>query len=258
MSISEIDKFLKNMFFLKKFGFEERQKLLLQSFYSYYGKGTAIFHQGDIGDFMYIILKGSVGIRIKNISFGTEPLIVATLHEGDQFGELALINDEKKKVGTKSRRRASCVCMEDCHLIGFPADIVNELILYLLNTKLKDDIEFFKNIDYFCELGSSDIFPLISNMKRLKFSYGDYILREGEIPKGMYIIRSGKCELCIETLGRRNINNISCDNIFEENLPTEISMNRIMSNKGFSNNIICKKQKDNLETQLIYHNLVCI
>ena len=82
MSISEIDKFLKNMFFLKKFGFEERQKLLLQSFYSYYGKGTAIFHQGDIGDFMYIILKGSVGIRIKNISFGTEPLIVATLHEG--------------------------------------------------------------------------------------------------------------------------------------------------------------------------------
>ena len=248
---------------MKKFNFEARQKLLLKSFYSSYIKGTTIFHQGDFGDFMYIILKGSVGVRIKNLALGTEPLIVATLREGEQFGELALIktyDPRSKNSGiNRPRRRASCVCMEDCHLLGFPANIVNEVIVDLLSTKLKPDIEFIQTIEYFSDLCDSDIFPLINNMKKLKFGYGEYIIREGEIPRGMYIIRSGLCMLCIESIGTREGTNITADSLFEDKLSTKKTVDKMMMPKGFSNNILYKEtSKSFLKDKIIYHNLVYV
>lgn len=44
---------------------------------------TTIFNQGDYGDHMYIILKGSVNVRI-NVKIGdyTEQKLVAVLYDG--------------------------------------------------------------------------------------------------------------------------------------------------------------------------------
>lgn len=33
--------------------------------------------------------------------------------------------------------------------------------------------------------------PIAVNMQQVNFGYGDYIQREGEVPKGLYIIKSG-------------------------------------------------------------------
>lgn len=48
---------------------------------------SPVFHQGDEGRSWYIIVRGSVDVVIHGK--GT----VNTLHEGDDFGKLALIND---------------------------------------------------------------------------------------------------------------------------------------------------------------------
>lgn len=50
-------------------------------------QNTVIFNQGDIGHSWYIILRGSVNVVI--VGKG----VVCTLHEGDDFGKLALVND---------------------------------------------------------------------------------------------------------------------------------------------------------------------
>lgn len=144
---------MNNMFFLKKFGEEERLKLLEQGMYQMLEEGQAVYHQGELGDFMYIILKGSVGVRVKDSLFGSEPLFVSTLREGEQFGELTMIGGKLSAPNGNSsapqRRRASCICMEECHLLAFPAGIVNEIVYDLLNTKLKSEIDFFQNVAYF-------------------------------------------------------------------------------------------------------------
>uniref|UniRef100_A0A8B9D4P6 Rap guanine nucleotide exchange factor 4 n=1 Tax=Anser brachyrhynchus TaxID=132585 RepID=A0A8B9D4P6_9AVES len=49
--------------------------------------GTVLFNQGEEGTSWYIILKGSVNVVI----YGKG--VVCTLHEGDDFGKLALVND---------------------------------------------------------------------------------------------------------------------------------------------------------------------
>lgn len=50
-------------------------------------QNTVIFNQGDQGQSWYIILRGSVNVVI--VGKG----VVCTLHEGDDFGKLALVND---------------------------------------------------------------------------------------------------------------------------------------------------------------------
>ena len=50
-------------------------------------QNTVIFNQGDAGHSWYIILRGSVNVVI--VGKG----VVCTLHEGDDFGKLALVND---------------------------------------------------------------------------------------------------------------------------------------------------------------------
>ncbi len=53
-------------------------------------RGEVIFHAGDPGDALFVIVSGEVKIAVPSES--GEEAILATLHEGDVFGELALLD----------------------------------------------------------------------------------------------------------------------------------------------------------------------
>lgn len=74
-----------------------------------------IFRQGEAGVGMYIISKGSVNIYVEEIvpSTGeTKSTLITQLHEGDFFGDLALVEPN-------SRRSATAIAHEECTLLGF-------------------------------------------------------------------------------------------------------------------------------------------
>lgn len=62
----------------------------LQSF----APGETVFRQGDVGDAFYIVYKGSVTVRLRRMMFLSKT--VATLNEGDFFGEIALVSSEAR------------------------------------------------------------------------------------------------------------------------------------------------------------------
>ncbi|CAH1788290.1 unnamed protein product [Owenia fusiformis] len=84
-------------------------------FESHAKSGTTLFNQGDEGKSWYIILKGSVNVVI----YGKG--VVCTLHEGDDFGKLALVND--------APRAATIVLNEDnCHFLRVDKDDFNRIL----------------------------------------------------------------------------------------------------------------------------------
>ncbi|XP_023579354.1 rap guanine nucleotide exchange factor 3 isoform X2 [Octodon degus] len=77
--------------------------------------GTVLFSQGDKGTSWYIIWKGSVNV----VTHGKG--LVTTLHEGDDFGQLALMND--------APRAATIILREDnCHFLRVDKQDFNRII----------------------------------------------------------------------------------------------------------------------------------
>ena len=95
----KIDKLVMRLKFFSKLSKSVRMSLLRQADYIYYESGSTIFKQGDYGDLMYVILRGSVNVRVKKRDFyGTiQNVIAAVLYDGTHFGELALMGTATQK-----------------------------------------------------------------------------------------------------------------------------------------------------------------
>ncbi len=71
----------------------------------HFQKGEVVFHYGEVGAGMYLIVSGSVDISLNG-------KIITKLKEGDFFGELALAEEN-------GRRTADTISAEECVMIGF-------------------------------------------------------------------------------------------------------------------------------------------
>ncbi|KAL4444515.1 hypothetical protein ABPG74_016808 [Tetrahymena malaccensis] len=81
--------------FFKKFSVEVNKQIINIAKLKTFEKNDFIFHQGDLADNMYIILKGSIHVRIKreeDINKQLKDPVITTIYDGFSFGDLALIN----------------------------------------------------------------------------------------------------------------------------------------------------------------------
>lgn len=81
--------------------------------------GEVIFHEGDVGDKMYIVLDGRVMISKYIPGAGEEAL--AFLERGDYFGEMALIDHQPRSADAKAPE-------EGAVLLAIPRDVVEGLL----------------------------------------------------------------------------------------------------------------------------------
>jgi CRP-like cAMP-binding protein len=81
-------------------------------------RNEVIFHQGDPGDSLHIVDEGSVKITLPSPE-GDEA-IIATLRQGDFFGELALLDG--------APRSATAVALEPTTTLALPRDAFLELL----------------------------------------------------------------------------------------------------------------------------------
>ncbi len=81
-------------------------------------RSEVIFHQGDPGDALHVITRGSVKIVLPSPE--GEEAIIATLRAGDFFGELALLDSEP--------RSATATAVETTETLVLPRTIFRELL----------------------------------------------------------------------------------------------------------------------------------
>lgn len=76
-----------------------------------------LFKQGDFGDFLYVIIKGSVNVivttRLKNGE--TQENIVASLYDGSNFGELAMMGANRNTKELKIDLISQVINKADIH-----------------------------------------------------------------------------------------------------------------------------------------------
>ncbi|HEX9043632.1 MAG TPA: Crp/Fnr family transcriptional regulator [Candidatus Limnocylindrales bacterium] len=82
-------------------------------------RNETIFHQGDPADSLFIVASGSVKIVLPSPE-GEEGAIIATLHRGDFFGELALLDDHS--------RSATAVAVEAAEVLTLRRDAFMTLV----------------------------------------------------------------------------------------------------------------------------------
>jgi CRP-like cAMP-binding protein len=84
-----------------------------------YKRGDAVFHHGDEGDGLYLILTGSVRISRNLSGMGEEAL--AVLKPGMYFGEMSIVEDD-------APRSADAVAHEATRLLKLPKDDLRDLM----------------------------------------------------------------------------------------------------------------------------------
>ena len=81
-------------------------------------RGEVIFHQGDPGDSLHIIATGAVKIVLPSAE--GEEAIIATLREGDFFGELALLDG--------APHSATATALEPSETMMLPRPVFHDLL----------------------------------------------------------------------------------------------------------------------------------
>ncbi|MFF7708253.1 cyclic nucleotide-binding domain-containing protein [Pseudomonas sp. NPDC007930] len=81
-------------------------------------QGEVIFKEGDAGTFMCIIQHGNVSVR--RLDLDNNEVEVALLRKGRSFGEMAVLDGE--------RRSASCVAATECQMVSLGKDSLDKMM----------------------------------------------------------------------------------------------------------------------------------
>lgn len=82
-------------------------------------RGESVFHAGDPGDTLHVVVEGSVLVELPSRD-GGEPVVLATLRVGDFFGELALLD--------AAPRSATIVALEPTTTLALSRDVFLALV----------------------------------------------------------------------------------------------------------------------------------
>lgn len=93
-------------------GLTDEQLMLIHGFLdeSTYPKGTYILKQGENNNTVYFIVDGEVSIQKHPLGKDAQDRVITTLHAGDSFGEMELIDIQSCA--------ASVVCLTDTTIIS--------------------------------------------------------------------------------------------------------------------------------------------
>src|SRR5207237_604761 len=87
---------------------------------AHYEPGDVVFHQGDLGDSLYIILDGEAEVVIENHG---EEKVVARLMPGEQFGEMALLNMQTRSATVRCVKAMNALAVPKADLTALAANL---------------------------------------------------------------------------------------------------------------------------------------
>lgn len=105
----------------------------------HYELGEYIYQQGEIADEFYVVLSGEVDILR---SQGRREEIMATLKAGEYFGEMSLLNEERRSSSVRARTRVELLVMngEDFSALAYSSSLFGDLLNTVIEQRRTDNI----------------------------------------------------------------------------------------------------------------------
>ena len=160
-----------------------------------------IIRENDVGDCMYVVLEGTVDMRIRSV--GGADITIATLSSGDYFGEQALLPGSSGKrnasVHSLTATRLFQISKQDV-LLGVDADPQYRPTTDDLATASEEErvrltlrsVRLFRSLtddDFETILGWTDIVP---------YEPGELVLHEWDVGDNMYVVMEGTIEIFVD------------------------------------------------------------
>ena len=191
--IGEIVPILKSIFLTKNLEAKELDKLAGAMRPEKYDPGKEIIRYGDEGNAYYILSKGTVKVIV--YKKGTDPYdpqlaekvqFQKELPKGSGFGELALINNDKRSATIQAVTACEAYSLDS---VAFKALVIKSSILKRQQrTKFLNSIKLFDQIDKFQKL------KLIDGLKSVEMKQSEFIFHQGDEGHEFYIIEQGEVE----------------------------------------------------------------
>ena len=179
-------------------------------------KDMVVFNQGDLGNTFYIILSGSVSVSIKggadadhpesasksksgHHSAGTKKLNpekfskVATLYNGDSFGELALLQEG-------SVRSATVQAETDVEFLVISRDDYNRILGAVSEEQLAVKIKFLHGLPAFAGVPASMIRSAAYVLTTREYVRNAVVYKQGEETEEIFFVESGSVKFVREIL----------------------------------------------------------
>ncbi len=178
--------------------------------YEEYGMKEGIIREAEIGDCMYVILEGTVEVSIKG-GGGSREITIATLREGDFFGEQSLLP------GSEGRRNASVRAFHPSKLFRIDK---KHVLLHISGIDESEDVtaipefkkeenevrEMLGNLRLFQSLADIELDSYLTWTEVMTVGPGDFIIKEAEHGEHLYVILDGIVEVfIIDEDGKVNI-----------------------------------------------------
>ena len=155
--------------------------------YEHFEKDTYLIQQGQTGKKFYIILSGTVSVEIKGKANWVLPRAVATLHEGQSFGDLALLRDQP--------RNASILCLSDCDLAVLEKSEYKNFLAKMDDWKLENLMMLLKRHIMFDGMGQRGLEKLSYFFRHREYYINQTVYREGDRANELYLIKNGSIKI---------------------------------------------------------------
>jgi CRP-like cAMP-binding protein len=136
-----------------------------------------LFKEGESGHFFFLIKSGELELTL------TKSTEKKYFKKGDTFGELALIQKNKRSATFQSVNEVELYCLE--------SNSFKEVINRLNNNDLKERIYFLNLIPIFKVLNTHQLQEIARNMSTLAYKTNQIIMHEGEEGDSLFIIKKG-------------------------------------------------------------------
>jgi CRP-like cAMP-binding protein len=174
----------------RDFSADEKQLIVSHLRYHRYAAGELIIEQGDQGDACYLTLSGEVQVEERDIA--GQDRILAFLRENDLFGESALLEDMPRKASVRATTDSVLLSLGKADFLRFSEQ--HPELLEKIRTRLQN-MHLLIKIPLFGDVAPNLLRLILPHVTSQIAQRGETIVRQGDIGRDFYIIRSGKVKV---------------------------------------------------------------